>query len=539
MVRPAPAGAGRTDRAFTRPQGVYAPVSGSVSQGTRVTGKPITDQQARLYMDLIVIHEKQTAAAKAGFSVATGRRLHADPRLPSQKQKPRNWRTRADPLAAVWDSEIAPLLEQAPGLKAVTLLHELERIYPGRFGVNIRRTLERRVTHWKRFHGPEKEVMFPQTVAPGDVGQSDFTHCDDLGVTVAGAALPHLLYHFALPFSGFEHGGPIASGESFVALAEGLIEALSLLGGAPKTHRTDSLSAAFRNLAADAAADQTRRYQDLCAHYRMVPTRNNRGIAHENGSIESRNGHAKRRLDQALLLRGSRDFDDLGAYRAFVAAMFAAHNGRRRAAIEHECGFLTPLPAAPAASWTSAAARVTCHGGFTHGRAFYTAPSRLIGARLRLRVYADELVGYLGGVEVVRHARWRHEGRGHGIDYRHVLASLKVKPGALPGLRYRDALWPRPAYRRAYDALIAALPQKAACRAAIALLALAHEEACEADLAAALEVILDAGELPDPDVLRQRFARRDGEAPSVVVTLPASAIYDALLSGADWMERAA
>jgi hypothetical protein len=125
------------------------------------------------------------------------------------------------------------------------------------------------------------------------------------------------------------------------------------------------------------------------------------------------------------------------------------------------------------------------------------------------------------------------------VDYRHVLASLKVKPGALPGLRYRDALWPRPAYRRAYDALISAMPQKAACRAAIALLALAHEEACEADLARALDVILDAGDIPDANILRQHFARRDAAAPGVLVTLPSSAAYDALLDTSSWMEDAA
>lgn len=502
-------------------------------------GKPITDQQARLYMNLIETQEKQTAAAKAGFSTATGRRLHHDPRPPSQKKAPRTWRTRADPLAQVWESEIVPLLQRAPGLKAVTILHELERRFPGRFGEKVRRTLERRVTQWKRFNGPEKEVMFPQTAAPGEAGQSDFTHCDDLGVTIAGVGLRHLLYHFTLPFSGFEYGAPILSGESFAALAEGLTEALTLLGGAPKTHRTDSLSAAFRNLSADAAADQTRRYEDLCAHYRMAPTRNNRGLAHENGSIESRNGHAKDRLDQALLLRGSRDLDNLDAYRGFIGEMFAGHNARRRTAIEHERGFLQMLPSLPAATWASAVARITTHGGFTHGRAFYTVPSRLIGARLRLRVYPNELVGYLGGAEVVRLARWHGSGRGHVVDYRHVLASLKVKPGALPGLRHRDGLWPRPAYARAYEALIAALPVKAACRAAIALLTLAHEEACEADLACALDAILDAGDIPDAEALRQRFARQDAAAPGVIVVLPPSAAYDALLDAPSWMENAA
>ncbi len=121
-----------------------------------------------------------------------------------------------------------------------------------------------------------------------------------------------------LAFSGWEHAHVVLGGDSFVALAEGLQNALWALGRAPLHHRSDSLSAAFRNLDDNTRQDQTRRYEALCAHYGMELTRNNRGVAHENGSIESPHGHLKQAIEDALLLRRSRDFDTLNAYRRFV-----------------------------------------------------------------------------------------------------------------------------------------------------------------------------------------------------------------------------
>ncbi len=392
-------------------------------------------------------HDQDIAAAKAGISVASGRRIETDPRLASEKKAPRHWRTREDPLAGAWESDIVPLLERAPGLKPVTLLRELQRRYPGVYEDNVRRTLERRINQWRALKGPDREVMFPQTAIAGQVAQSDFSHMDDVGVTLAGVAFVHMIYHVTLPFSGFEHAEPVIGGESFVALATGLQNALKLLGGAPKEHRTDSLSAAFRNLETAAAEDQTRRYEALVGHYGMIPTRNNRGVAHENGSIESRHGHAKERIRQALMLRGHADFADLDAYRVFVADVIAAHNARRVRAIEFERSLLQPLPIARAMDWEEACVRVSTHSGFTFRRVFYTVPSRLIGRRLRLRAYADRLEIFLGAVCVLTLRRERPpEGkRAHVVDYRHVISSLKVKPGALMGLLYRDALWPRAA----------------------------------------------------------------------------------------------
>ena len=295
-------------------------------------GRHVNDQQVRLYMRLRTTRPQASAAAMTGISVATGRRIERDPRPPSSRIKAREYRTRVDPLEGIWDGEIVPMLEQAPGLRPVTILRELVRRYPDRIGDGVRRTLERRIRIWRAVHGPEREAMFPQAHIPGRMGLSDFTDMRGLGVVVAGEALDDRLYHFALAYSGFEHAEVVLGGESYTALASGLAAALTSLGGVPAEHRSDSLSAAFRNLHADQAEDLTRRFAALAEHYGMMPTRNNRGVAHENGSIESRHGHVKDRIAQALLLRGAGAFDTLDQYRAFVAGVIAdpPRSGRTR-----------------------------------------------------------------------------------------------------------------------------------------------------------------------------------------------------------------
>jgi len=249
-------------------------------------GRHITDCQTRLFMSFRQTETVSVAAAKAGFSAATAYRIKQDPRPPSQRKAPRS-RRRHDPLAVIWDSEVVPLLKSTPGLRPIAIFDEIRRRHP-EIGPGIRRTLERRIRSWRALNGAEQDVIFRQEHPPGRVGLSDFTEMGDRGVSIAGTPLDHRLYHFRLAFSGWEHAHVVLGGESFVALAEGMQNALWSLGRAPLQHRSDSLSAAFRNLDRDAQEDQTRRYEALCAHYGMEPTRNNRGVAHENGSIESR-----------------------------------------------------------------------------------------------------------------------------------------------------------------------------------------------------------------------------------------------------------
>jgi hypothetical protein len=368
---------------------------------------------------------RQLAAARAGIGASTGARLDADPRLPSQRQTPRS-RRRPDPLAAIWDAEIVPMLHATPGLRPVAVFEEMLRRHPG-LAPNVRRTLERRVRHWQALHGPERDVIFRQEHPPGQQGLSDFTDAGELGVTIAGETLAHRLYHFRLAFSGWEHAEVVLGGESFTALATGLQNALWSLGGAPREHRSDSLSAAFRNLEDATEADLTQRYEALCTHYRMQPTRNNRGVAHENGAIESPHGHLKTALEQALLLRGTRDFSDLSAWRACVDEVVGRANTRRRRAIEVERATLLALPARRTTDHDEVLVTVTRSGGFMLRRVFYTVPSRLIGHRLRVRLYDDRLECLLGSTLVITLVRGRpHQGRHgphrtlHVVDYRHV-----------------------------------------------------------------------------------------------------------------------
>ena len=176
-----------------------------------------------------------------------------------------------------------------------------------------------------------------------------------------------------------------------MALAEGLQNALWALGGVPEQHRSDSLSAAFCNLDRVAQEDITRRYEELCAHYGMIPSRNNRGVAHENGSIESAHGHLKNVLRDELLLRGSRDFEDLAGYRRFVDEAVGRRNARNRKRIEIERPALKQLPERRTTDYEEARVLVTSSGGFMLRRVFYSVPLRLIGHRLNVRLYDDRL----------------------------------------------------------------------------------------------------------------------------------------------------
>jgi len=496
-----------------------------------VPGKLITDHQVNRYKELRRQFKQEAAAAKVGVSVRSARRIEQTTTLPSRRGL-RRWRTRADPLAGVWETELVALLRQTPGLTAVTLLEELERRYPGRFQARVLRTLQRRVRAWRALEGEEREVFFAQAHTPGRLGLSDFTDAGELDVRVAGTALGHRLYQFALAYSGWRHVEVVLGGESWVALSGGLQNALWRLGGAPTEHRTDSLSAAFNNLAE--REELTRRYEALCERYGMRATRNNPGESHENGSIEARHATTKHFLEQALLLRGTREFGSLEDYRGFVAEVVERANARLVKALAVERACLRPLPARHAADYDELDARVSKFALFTVRKESYTVPSRLVGYRLKVRLYDDRVVAYLGESCVFEAPRVRPvgEGRARLIDYRHLVPALKRKPGALVRWRFRDALWPRSEYALTWQRLIERLPEPRAARVMVGLLELAAGHGCEAALATRLDEIASRDELPDLDRLVEEFAPRQASMPIVSVELPALAVYDALVEAA-------
>jgi hypothetical protein len=168
---------------------------------------------------------------------------------------------------------------------------------------------------------------------------------EDLGITIGGVAFPHLVYHFVLTYSNVE-AITVCFSESFEALAEGLERCLWQVGGVPEQHRTDHLAAAVRQLDKGEREDWTERYKALMIHYGMQPTWNNTGIAHENGDVEQSHHRFKEAVDQALRVRGSRDFLDRHAYEAFLHNLVTKRNQSRSARFAIEKEALRSLPAA-------------------------------------------------------------------------------------------------------------------------------------------------------------------------------------------------
>jgi hypothetical protein len=502
-----------------------------------MSGKRITMQQVRLYMSNRKQGQTQKqASAKTGVSARSGRRIEGG-RISVLESQERRWRTRKDPFREVWDSEVVPLLEKQPALDATTLFEDLQDRHRGKFGNGKKRTFQRRVKAWKALHGPDKEVMFRQVQEPGRQGLSDFTQLKDTTVTIAGESLEHRLYHFRLAYSGWSHVTVVLGGESFSALAEGLQGALWRLGGAPREHRTDSLSAAYKNLRADEQEDLTERYEALCAHYAMAPTRNNRGIGHENGAVESPHGHIKRRIEQALLLRGSADFASVDAYRVWLEGIVRRFNRRCHEALALERAQLGQLPPRRTTDFTEQVVPVTTSSTIEVKRVLYTVPACLIGERLRLHIFDERIEGYVGSVRALTLARvyaLSHERRARCIDYRHVIAQLARKPQAFRYSQLREELLPNATYRQIWTRIDSDLEPRAACKRIVAILALAARADCEQALGAYVLQRLGAGHIPTVHELEERFDPQAGEAASQAFGTSESlqhplALYDTLL----------
>jgi hypothetical protein len=192
---------------------------------------------------------------------------------------------------------------------------------------------------------------------------------------------------------------------------------------------------------------------------------------------------------------------------------------------------LIPLPKRRTADYEEKIVTVTSSGGFILRRVFYTAPSRLIGHRLRVHLYDDRLECFLGATQMMTLRRGRPVSQnkgGHVVDYHHVIHALRKKPMALNNLVYRDQLFPRPAYARAFEALHQGLGDKRARKSTVELLALAHDRSCEAELAELIDAELDVGRLPDLALLRERFAPNPASVPAIKVAFVALSSYDEL-----------
>lgn len=431
---------------------------------------------------------QELAAAKAGMDEKTARKYLRDGRLPSERNTDRSWRTRPDRFERVWE-ELRQQIETNPGLEAKTLFQELQRKHPGEFADGQLRTLQRRLKQWRATEGPAKEVFFAQRHVPGRLCQSDFTHMTELGSTIGGQSFPHLLYHFVLPYSNWE-AVSVCYSESFESLSDGLQNALWELGGVPLEHRTDRMSTAVNNMSEE--REFTDRYAALLRHYRLTGRKIQSGKAHENGDVEQRHHRLKRAVEQALLLRGSRDFASVAAYREFLRSLLAQLNGGRRERLAAEMQYLRALPERRLESDKRVMARVDSGSLIYVDRNTYSVNSRLIGEQVEARVHAERIEVWYAGRKVEQMPRLRGRGK-HRVDYRHIIDWLVRKPGAFENYRYREELFPTSRFRMAWDALRETTPLRANKRYLELLQVAAEEGDARAD--DALRSLLEQGEI--------------------------------------------
>lgn len=488
----------------------------------------VTDTQVRLLRKKRMEGKTvQAAAAAAGMSEETARKWMRGP-LPSATKVPRTWRTREDPFADVWATDIEPLLKDDDdgGLEAKTVFAELCRRYPDRFEVGQLRTLQRRFRDWRAVQGPARDVIFPQQHVPGRMAAIDFTHGTELGVTIAGVAFAHLFFHFVLAWSGW-HFVQLAYTETFEALVSGLQNALWRLGGVPAVVRLDNLSAATHELRLTGGRTLTTRFRAVVDHYGLTASPIQVGQAHENGVAEKGHDVLKSALDQALRLRGSREFATIDAYLAFVGQVVERdlHAGRA-AKIAAERGTLRALPATRLPEYTRLEVQVRRWATIEIGKRTYSVPSRLIGHTVEARVFADVIEVRYGGKLLETLPRLRAEGA-HRIDYRHVIWSLVRKPGAFAHYRFREDLFPSLTFRRAYDAL----RSRRGDRADVEYVRILHLAAStgEAAVARVLEDLLATDAPFDYAAVKARAQPIAPEVPAVRITAPDLADYDALL----------
>ena len=406
------------------------------------------EQVKRLFLFLKQGLSLYLAAAKSGMAERTARKYQREWKMPSQLKRCREWKTREDPFEAVW-SEVAELLGVNPGLQAKTIFEWLCREYPEIFQDGQLRTLQRKIRRWRALEGAPKEVFFPQRHYPGRLCQSDFTHMSDLGITINGVAFQHLIYHFVLSYSNWETG-TVCFSESFANLSAGLQNALWELGGVPEAHQSDRMTAAVHKEMDRMKFNES--YRALVSHYRMEPKAIASGKPNENGDVEQRHYRFYTAVDQALMLRGSRDFDSREAYEKFLREIFLQLNAGRQEKLNEELQVLRALPARRRDDASRLTVSVSKSSTVRVQVNTYSVHSRLIGEKVEARIYADHIEIWYAQKLVEKLPRL-HGRNKSCINYRHIIDWLVRKPGAFANYRYREELFPSSYFRIAYDAL--------------------------------------------------------------------------------------
>ena len=347
-------------------------------------------------------------------------------------------------------------------------------------------------------------------------------------MTIAGQPYPHLLFQLILSHSGWCYV-QVVTGETFLALQQGLQAALWTLGGVPQILRSDNTSAATHEVKRSRGRALNDNYAGLLDHYGLRSTRINRGQSHENGVAEQAHYRLKDPIDQAIILRGSRDFNTPDDYAGFVRQMVERRNRLVEGKLEQEIACLRPLPPAPMPEYANYQSKVRRWSTIQVAGRSYSAPSRLINKEVQVRLYADWMEVYYKGHLVERMARVHGDGEAN-VNYRHVIGSLVRKPGAFARYRFREQLFPTMHFRLAYDAL----KEWRGERADVEYVRILHLAAItmEANVDSALSLLLEAGQPSDYAAVKDLAEPKPPEAPALVLSGRLDLkIYDGLLKG--------
>lgn len=457
-----------------------------------------TDAQVeRLLKVMNETGEVGISALKSGMSRNTATKYLKADKLPSELKGERTWRTREDPFAEDW-GEIEVQLKQEPELEAKTLFDYLQERKAGKYQESQLRTFQRKVKRWRALHGPEREVFFAQAHRPGEAFQTDFTWCNELSVTIGGEPLPHMLCHVVLPYSNWE-SATLCYSESLLALTKGVQAAVLRLGRIAEYHQTDHSTAATHELE-PGEREFNREYLGVMKHFGMKPRTIGVGKKEQNGDVESLNGGLKRRLEQQLLLRGSRDFASVESYKQFVLGVTEKRNRARSVRLAEELAVMREYRGARLPLYKEEDVKVSSWSTIRVRYNAYSVPSRLIGERVRVRIYEERLEVYLGGALQLRCERELGRFK-HRIDYRHIIWSLVRKPGAFERYRYREALFPTTVFLRAYERLKDELSGRKADLEYLRILHLAAST-MESEVACGLELLLEEGDTPSMEKLK-------------------------------------
>jgi len=486
-----------------------------------------TDAQVRKLMEEFAKHGKTgLAALRSGLHRETASKYLAERKLPSELKKPRNWRTRPDPFEEDWP-EVEALLVDAPELEARALFEWLSlHLRPGKYQEGQLRTFQRCVKRWRAIEGPPKEVFFSQEHRAGEAMQTDFTSGNKLGVTIGGEPFEHLLCHPVLPYSNWEWT-TVCRSESMAALRRGVQAAVFKLGHRPEWHQTDNSTSATHNIGGG-KREFNEEYVELMKHLGMKPRTIGVGMSNQNGDVEALNGAHKRRLKQYLLLRRSKDFDSVAEYEKWVQGVCEKANERRSDRLAEDLTAMEPVTVTRLPEWKEERLRVTRESTIRVKHNTYSVPSQLRDEWVKVRVYDDRLeLWYAEKLQLsIERLLGRHR---HRINYRHIIESLVRKPGAFERYRYRDDLFPTLVFRRAYDAITAA--HTVTRRGDLEYLRVLYLSArtMECDVAMALELLLDDGQVPTYDRVRELASPEQAQVPQMAVLEPDLKDFDRLL----------